>query len=152
MDPALAVGPSFPVGLLADLELLVGGTRVGVGVGSTWDAGGVGARLSLFRPRWREGPWRLGPWAALAGLWTTRPATAGAWGPVLGSGRRLFGEGRVDALWLGGGLGLHWHGAGEGRAFLRLEAALALLVRGRYPPGGELAVTPMLGARWGWTL
>lgn len=160
-----AVGPFFPLGLQAQVDVPLGDNRwVMLGLGTTISDGGLSWKIGLRGAPLRWEAFELDAWAGAMGFnVASSPATvadpdaadAPAADPVaalLGSGRFLFAQGRaVHAVWWGGGAGVTIPHGPKKRRFLRVDMGLLLLFDDVYPKERDFAVLPAFGLLYGWT-
>lgn len=150
-DGGISVGPAFPGGLLAELEVDVGsGRSLFAGMGTTTDAAGLCWRAGMRVLRGALGSWQRDVWLAVQGL-SGAAGKTGSWtGAALGSPRKLFEQGpAVDAMWWAVGAGLSLPHGADGMRILRLELGAAMLLDGRYRTATDVAILPSFGLRYG---
>ncbi|MCB9738293.1 MAG: hypothetical protein H6747_03430 [Deltaproteobacteria bacterium] len=150
-DAGLSIGPAFPGGLLAEVDLGVGAGRVlYAGLGTTTDAGGVAWRGGLRVRRGWLGPLHHDVFCGVQG-YTGGRGEAGSWAAIgLGSARRFFAAaGSISAAWWTIGTGASWIHGVAGDRVLRLELGAAMLIEGAYRDATNVALLPLFGVRYG---
>jgi hypothetical protein len=151
LDGSISVGPAFPAGLLAEIEVGLGqGRSLYAGAGTSLDGGGLGWRAGMRLFRGFIASFERDVWVGVLALRGAKNVAGTALGVGLGSGRALFDRNSApSALWWAGGAGFTLPHGERQRRTLRIELGAAFLVDGAYPPKRDVALIPTFALRYG---